>query len=316
MGDHDVNALVVCGQPGTPCRTQQKLATHEYVDEVIEMWTCSDITIADDDNAMASQMNGCEMKAIEFLKNETTIDELPSLLKLHDTDKLVIGDRILTTIPGLDQIIATIRAVNPNGTFYVTFDNGFVIFNLNRRNVHRYIKKDSLFYQKKLRAIYIDPTVPYAMGRILFNIFDIEQNKKDFLKPNFSVITFYPEESSSNNNHQSASWRKNLLDRFRTDIVEYDPLFSANVLFKHLNVANKLSMGITSSGDPLFIDNIKYVISKLDKYSLGAISSSVQFIKGGQFNFQPNFKPTNFYLPKDYPSEQSLNQWKTQQSLG
>jgi len=319
--DHDVKVLVVCGQQGTPCEAKQKLSNHEYVDEVIEMWTCSDII---DDNDMnhgeiAKQMDECETKAIEFLKNETTIDELPSLVKLHDTDKLVIGDRILTTIPGLDQIVATVRAVNPNESLYVTFDNGFVMFNLNRRNIHRYLKKDSLFYQKKLRAIYIDPTVPYVMGRILFNIFDLEQNKKNFLKPNFSVISFLPEESSNDHHHDSnigaTSWRRNLLDRFRTDIVEHDPLFSANVLFKHLH-GSQINMDITSSGDPLFIDNIKYVISNLDKYSLGAISSSVQFIKGGQFNFQPNFKATNFYLPKDYDQSSQLHQWTKQQSLG
>ena len=116
------------------------------------------------------------MKASEFLMNETTIDEISSLMKLHDTDKLVIGYRILTTTPGLNQIVATVCAVNPNESLHVTFDNGFAMFNLNRRNVLRFLKNDSIFYQKKFKAIYIDATITYVMARMLFNNFDPEQN--------------------------------------------------------------------------------------------------------------------------------------------
>ena len=100
--DHDVKALVVCGQQGTPYEAKQKLCNHEHVDEVVEMWTCSDIIDDNDmnDGEIAKQTDECEIKAIEFLNNETTIYELPSLMILHDTDKLVIGDRMLTTMPG------------------------------------------------------------------------------------------------------------------------------------------------------------------------------------------------------------------------
>ena len=116
------------------------------------------------------------MKASEFIMNETTIDEISSLMKLHDTDKLVIGYRILTTIPGLNKIFATVCAVNPNESLHVTFDNGFAIFNLNRRNILIFLKNDSTFYQKKFKVIYIDATITYVMARILFNNFDPEQN--------------------------------------------------------------------------------------------------------------------------------------------
>ena len=57
-------------------------------------------------------------------------------------------------------------------------------------------------------------------------------------------------------------------------------------------------------------------MSNLDKHSLGAMFSSVQFIKGGQFNFQPNFQATNFYLPKDYDQSSQFHQQTTKQSLG
>ena len=116
------------------------------------------------------------MKASEFIMNETTIDETSSLMKLHDTDKLVIGYRMLTTMPGLNKIFATVCAVNPNESLHVAFDNGFAMFNLNRRNMLRFLKNDSMFYQKKFKAICVDATITYVMARTLFNNFDPEQN--------------------------------------------------------------------------------------------------------------------------------------------
>ena len=47
---------------------------------------------------------------MEFLKNLTAIEEKPTVLELIDTDNLAIGDRVITTFPGLT---GTVRAINP-----------------------------------------------------------------------------------------------------------------------------------------------------------------------------------------------------------
>jgi len=153
-----------------------------------------------------------------------------------------------------------------------------------------------------LRAIVVDPSAPFSMGQITHKIFSSARNRDSFLSKDIIVICPSPRED----------WHVNLLDRFRKDFTEVEPVFLVEAMFN--NSKSSMKLALTSSGDENLMENLRSMARTVE--SNHGLVSDVRNVHGGMFAFQDNFVPTNYYLPKHYDQSAPLEQWKTQKPLG
>merc|ERR1719445_1024858 len=100
--------------------------------------------------------------------------------------------------------------------------------------------------EMKLRVIILDPGAPMEMAQILIRILTSRMNKIKLLAPNILVMGTMLDETET--------WKRNWLERFRHDIIHYDPVFRAEVLFNSSD--SSMEMGIVSSGDGAFTKHL------------------------------------------------------------
>ena len=159
----------------------------------------------------------------------------------------------------------------------------------------------------RISALIIDTSAPYSMGRIVHKIFTNTRNRKNMLAEHILVMAPIVDGSQS--------WRRNFLERFRRDIIWYDPVFRAKVLIN--STKSSLEMGFVSSGDLTFINHLVEVCIRIEQRFNG-IESEIREIRGGLFNNASgeDLFPTNFFLPSDYDEASPLEQWMSQHHLG
>jgi spermidine synthase/S-adenosylmethionine/arginine decarboxylase-like enzyme len=158
--------------------------------------------------------------------------------------------------------------------------------------------------ENKVRAIVLDKSAPFAMAQIAIKIFGSRAKKSRILAKDILVIApmFDPSEA----------WRWQLLDRFRTDIVIYEPVFSAEVLFN--NTDSSVAMGVVSSGDRQFVQHLLDVVASIEKKT--GLVSDIRNIENGLWPYFADFKPSLFALPGHYDHSSALEQWKSQKPVG
>jgi len=159
---------------------------------------------------------------------------------------------------------------------------------------------------KKIRALVIDPTAPFPMGQIVHKIFSMNAHRIKILTDDIMVMAPMLDPSED--------WRRNLMDRFRQEIIVNEPVFLAQVLFNTTDSSMELAM--TSSGDEHFVKHLKEVTTSIEKRSDSQIVSDIRNTQGGLFTYQENFVPTNFYLPDAYDQSSPKEQYMFQKPVG
>jgi len=160
--------------------------------------------------------------------------------------------------------------------------------------------EQSVTKDNKIGALVLDPNAPSQIAQIVLRV--LYKQKSEFFAPNFLALAMMP--------NTAETWRRNWLERIRTEVFKQEPLFRAEVLFNTTD--STLEMGVTSSGDERFVEHLVQVISDIEKNNL---ESEVKNIYGGLINFRPNFDP-HYYTYNDYDQKAPLLQWNSQQPVG
>lgn len=155
-----------------------------------------------------------------------------------------------------------------------------------------------------LGLIVLDPTAPIEMAQILLRILNSGRNKRQFFSSQILVLATMLKETET--------WKRNWLDRFRHDIIIYEPVFRAEVLFNTSD--SSIEMGLVLTDDETFTKHLMHVISKIENKT--GLVSDVRNIQAGLFKQQHDFEPSQFFLPHDYDQTSSLKQWNSQQPIG
>jgi hypothetical protein len=161
---------------------------------------------------------------------------------------------------------------------------------------------DSTQNGKKIGSIILDQTCPLALSRIVYKILKTK-GFKVMLKNLFVWAVMF---------EQKDTWRRNFLERFRKDVVLYDPNYRAEVLFNTTDAS--MELGVTLSGDEGFVNKFKTIVSAIEVKT--GLVSDIRDIKGGLFAFDENWKPSHFFLPEDYDQRSPFEQWKSQKPVG
>jgi len=151
-----------------------------------------------------------------------------------------------------------------------------------------------------ISGIVIDSGAPRAMGQVLHKILSNSRNRRKLLAENHVVLSASVDPSES-------LWRRALVDRFRTDIVKFDPAYRAEVLL------DKLDLNIFSSGDEHLYSNLTDVLAAIETKT--GISPDVRDIKNGVNNYIADFKASRTFTHEDYDDTAPLQQWQSQDPI-
>jgi hypothetical protein len=102
-------------------------------------------------------------------------------------------------------------------------------------------------------------------------------------------------------------WRKAFLDRFRTDIVKYDPAYRAEVVFGSLEV------DIFVSGDDQFFTHLMDLLTMIET-KIG-IPSNIRGVTNGVNTYVADFEPSIKFAHEDYDDREPLKQWNSQNPI-
>lgn len=155
----------------------------------------------------------------------------------------------------------------------------------------------------RIHAVIVDASVPLIFARVAYRV--IKTRRKQFLDENlFVAMTLM--------NDESESWRRNFLERFRSQVFLNDTCFRAEILLNSTN--SKVELGVLSLGDEAFVSRLLDVVSRIEKAS--GLVSDVRNIVGGPFVEDPDWKPSHFFAPEDFDQHSPLEQWESQKPLG
>lgn len=149
-------------------------------------------------------------------------------------------------------------------------------------------------------GIVIDSFAPSAMGQVLHKILSSTKIRSKLLAENPTVL-------SISTNLADATWRRALVDRFRTDIVKYDPAYRAEVLF------DSLELDVFVSGDDHFYTHLMDLLKSIEN-KIG-ISPDIQGVTNGVNTYVPDFEPSKKFSHEDYDDRSPLKQWNSQNPI-
>lgn len=156
---------------------------------------------------------------------------------------------------------------------------------------------------ERFQALVLDPSATHIFTRIVYKVLKAKKARLINAKKFIAIAVMLDEEES---------WRRNLMERFRKDIITWDFNFRAEVKFN--DTETTLELGVTSSGDEGFVHRLLDVVSKIEKKT--KLVSDVHDIKGGLFYKNPDWEWSHFFLPEDHEQYGPLEQWNSQQPVG
>mmetsp|Transcript_37191 Transcript_37191/g.81434 ORF Transcript_37191/g.81434 Transcript_37191/m.81434 type:complete len:1243 (-) Transcript_37191:215-3943(-) len=148
----------------------------------------------------------------------------------------------------------------------------------------------------KISGIVIDQDVPFAMGQILHKVFSSAGQRKELLSNEYVIIetSLIPDANEST----SSSWRRALLDMFRTDFVQFSPAYCAEVFFHNNAEGSSLELGVFSTGDDAFFSHLVAAIENIEATT--NLAPDVRYVKNGVNNYLAEFKPKERFSDSDY----------------
>jgi len=161
---------------------------------------------------------------------------------------------------------------------------------------------------KKLDAIVMDANLPFEMGQIVESIFSNKVTHHKIMEGSQLILT--PVVKGEN-------WRNVLIDRFRTDMVLFDPAYRADLRFSEAKPGKKVfssKWSLFSSGDQAFFNRFSSALSIIKEKT--NIDAEVEEVANGIVNFDIDFSPPKVFMDSDYDKTRSKAQWSTQKPMG
>mmetsp|Transcript_11425 Transcript_11425/g.11130 ORF Transcript_11425/g.11130 Transcript_11425/m.11130 type:complete len:625 (+) Transcript_11425:2599-4473(+) len=173
---------------------------------------------------------------------------------------------------------------------------------------------------EKIGAIVVDADAPLEMGQITNRIFVRGTSSYQWLSHDYVVLAPSPttRTSQSDTNHNgidSTSWRYQFLERFRTDLVEFNPVYHATIAFDDHSSNSNWNIGVLCAGNSWFYDHLIKTLNKI-RHTLDFDDVSLLESKTGLISHIPDYQPGKWATPSDYDLEPVTKQWLEQRPLG
>lgn len=162
---------------------------------------------------------------------------------------------------------------------------------------------DSVTGGPRYGALVVDSSVPYIFARIVYKVLRTKRSKW-FKQSQFTAIAV--------GSTSEQEWQRHFMERFRTEVMVYDPSFRSETLFNSTD--SFFELNVYSSGDFDFIGKHQKVLTSIEKKT--GLVKDIRGIRGGPFTKDPDWKWSHFFLPEDYDQTGPLQQWQTQVPLG
>jgi len=166
----------------------------------------------------------------------------------------------------------------------------------------------------KIDAIVIDPQAPLELGQITKKLFVTDSSSYEWLS--HDLVLLAPSVVDGKLEEFSSSWRYQLLERFRTDLIEFNPVYHATTAVRDPSLLGTWTMGVLCVGNPLFYDQL--VASLHDIREEGDHPWEVILIetKTGAVSRIPDYQPSKWATPSDYDIKPAKQQWSDQRPVG
>lgn len=158
---------------------------------------------------------------------------------------------------------------------------------------------------KKLDAIVFDSASSYSMGQILVRMFTNFKTRFDLLANNSKIFAI--------SHNMKEEWRSILVNRFRTEIFETDPVFKVDVMFEGTD-SNIYVHSVVTDDKHVAVKNLRTILAAVEKRS--GVHANVEEFLGGGPPYEAYFIPSKVYTPDDYDQTSQLDQWESQRPLG
>ena len=156
----------------------------------------------------------------------------------------------------------------------------------------------------KFGAIILDTSSSRPMGQLIHFILNSRRNRVTLLDENILMMTLL-------NDLESEEWRRNLLERFRRDMIRDDPVSRAQIWFNSTTASVELGIAMTSVDD--FTDHMYDAVLEMEQET--GLVADIRSIQGGMFRIQTDYGPTQPSIPQDYEQEKPYTQWLSQKPL-
>lgn len=171
---------------------------------------------------------------------------------------------------------------------------------------------------KKIRAIIIDPEAPRELGQIATKLFVNDPSSYEWLSHDYIVLAPSASDAATASSNYPLTWRYQLLERFRTDMVEFQPVYHATVSFRDLPFSSsEWAIGILSAGNPRFYGHL---IDSLDAIRGNTETKFQEVIlvktNTGAISHIPDYQPSKWATPSDYDIKPAEQQYSEQRPVG
>jgi len=146
--------------------------------------------------------------------------------------------------------------------------------------------------------------MPFAMGQVLVRIFKNLKSKVELLTGNPTVIALSKDETEP--------WRSHLINRFRTDVVIYEPLLKADTSYEGAE-GDYIDVNIiATTNKSRDVTKMREIVKSIEERT--GVVGSIEEILGGSIHYEDVHNPTDF-VPSDYDRTGPTEQWASQQPL-
>lgn len=168
---------------------------------------------------------------------------------------------------------------------------------------------------KKIKAIVIDSEAPRELGQIASKLFVTDPSSYHWLTHDFVLLAPSAFDAATASSGYPSSWRYQLLERFRTDMIEFHPVYHATVSLRH--PSSKWAMGILSAGNPQFYGRLMDSMDAIRENSEKKIEEVILVeTKAGAVSHIPDYQPSKWATTSDYDTQPAEEQYKGQRAVG
>jgi len=171
------------------------------------------------------------------------------------------------------------------------------------------VMKSAVSQGIKISGIVIDPETPRKMGHVLKNVLSTTKTQKHILAQQYIVLAPEVDDSSK------LTWRRALLEWFRTDVAIINPDNHAEVLFNCASCSENLRMSTFSAGDEDFYSHLVEVIEQCER-KISGLTTTINSVQGGKHGYMADFDPPIVADESSYDRSAADDQWKSQNPLG
>ena len=285
-GDTTWYSLVTGGMAGIQSKTTDSPIDRSSNSETIK----SDSVMNDQGPSLSEAVDPKPL--LRHLANDL-LPVSPAILVLcPDASQQCISNESFSREPAKEVSLYACSAMFQNGTV-VSYADYATCLGQTWNSLQRTVAESGPF-----DAIVVDENTPLEMGQVIFDIISDAQKKLKVLKSRYIVATVGTD-----------VWTSNLIERFRTELAIFNPVFCTS-----LSITNGPTIGVLSKGDNAFYAHLATTVRSMEDTVRDIVH--VHESKSGVVSFIPDFFPSKFVRNDMYDTSEARAQWNSQNLLG